>query len=135
MKKRKTKANIFFLDCCRTFVYDESRGGSPKPTTSSTRLLDNTLYAYATAPGHPDSDGHDGHGTMSRRGKGCVSRVTLIVYIASARFHHFARSLHAFVCPNRAQQVTSISILVSKLVNRLVHCEHSSPLDEATSPA
>ena len=77
MKRRKTKANIFFLDCCRTFVYDESRGDSPKPTSFSTRFTDDTLYAHATAPGHTASDGHDGHGTMSRRGKG-VYRVTSI---------------------------------------------------------
>ena len=77
MKRRKTKANIFFLDCCRSFVYDETRGGSPKPMNFSTTFTQDTLYAHATAPGHTASDGHDGHGTMSRRGKG-VYRVTSI---------------------------------------------------------
>jgi len=63
MKKRGTKANIFILDCCRNMKYSENRGGSsPATNTQKTQMRTDTVYAYATAPGHPASDGHNGHG-------------------------------------------------------------------------
>ena len=63
MKKRGARANVFILDCCRTFKYAaKSRGGSTPTDTQETEVKSETSYAYATAAGHSASDGHDGHG-------------------------------------------------------------------------
>ena len=80
MKKRGTRANVFILDCCRNIKYGSnsggpsctatdtetteipSRGGSTATDTPETKILNDTVYAYATAPNHKASDGDDGHG-------------------------------------------------------------------------
>ena len=62
MKRRGARANVFILDCCRTIKYAASRGGPTPTDTQETEVKSETFYAYATAPGHSASDGHDGHG-------------------------------------------------------------------------
>ena len=67
MKRRGARANVFILDCCRTFKYAakyaaKSRGGSTPTDTQETEVKSETFYAYATAANYSASDGHDGHG-------------------------------------------------------------------------
>ena len=65
MSKRKTKANIVFLDCCRDFVYKETRGN-----VISYALEDKVLgsvISYACSPNHSAHDGTDvGHGLYTK---------------------------------------------------------------------
>merc|ERR1711988_1433350 len=57
MSKKKTLANIFFLDCCRDFKYKETRGTTPLPTTGG------NIISFACSPNHKAYDGAEvGHG-------------------------------------------------------------------------
>ena len=98
MKKRQTRANVFILDCCRTFVYGENRGSSPKSETGRTGMTTDSLYAFATAPNHPADDGRDGHGMDLVEGGERIS--SDIDGVASARFQRFPCSLPIIVYPN-----------------------------------
>ena len=72
MKKRGTKANLLFLDTCREIKYPtNSRGDSTPSETQNPAMQHDTVYAYATAPGHPASDGDDGHGKDTVEGTTC----------------------------------------------------------------
>ena len=56
MSKKKTLANIFFLDCCRDFKYEETRGTTPLPTGGN-------IISFACSPNHKAYDGAEvGHG-------------------------------------------------------------------------
>ena len=51
-----TLANIFFLDCCRDFKYEENRGTTPLPTGGN-------IISFACSPNHKAYDGAEvGHG-------------------------------------------------------------------------
>ena len=71
MKKRGTKANLFLMDCCRTIKFAESRGHATPSENPEPAMQTDTVYAYATAPGHPASDGDDGHGKDMVEGTRC----------------------------------------------------------------
>ena len=60
MSKKKTLANIFFLDCCRDFKYEETRGTTPLPTGAN-------VISFACSPNHKAYDGAEvGHGLYTQ---------------------------------------------------------------------
>ena len=78
MKRKKTRANIAILDCCRNFRYKATRGATEESTRGGTGeslptffspsksyhdKYSGVLIALACAPNHSVSDdGGDGHG-------------------------------------------------------------------------
>ena len=55
-----TLANIFFLDCCRDFKYEETRGTTPLPTGGN-------VISFACLPNHRAYDGAEvGHGLYTK---------------------------------------------------------------------
>ena len=60
MSRRKTKANIFFLDCCRSFKYAETRGTAPIAVGAN-------VISFACSPNHEAYDGAEvGHGLYTQ---------------------------------------------------------------------
>jgi len=65
MSKRKTKANIFFLDCCRTFKYEET--ATRGTTTLRGSAGGGNVISFACSPNHGASDGGKvGHGLYTK---------------------------------------------------------------------
>ena len=70
MKRRGTKTDVFLLDCCRSLKIVKIRGGDT--SSENQELANDAVYLYATAPGHPASDGDNGHGKDMAKGTKCV---------------------------------------------------------------
>lgn len=69
MSRRKTKANITFLDCCRDFKYNETRGGQSVEDSVQAVVDDvkGSVISYACSPNHTAHDGGDvGHGLYTQ---------------------------------------------------------------------
>ena len=79
MKRRGTKTDVFLLDCCRSLKIAKIRGGDT--SSENQELANDAVYLYATAPGHPASDGDNGHGKDMVKGATCGLRICFVLCV------------------------------------------------------